>query len=97
MDFDYKNRRFVSSISLDHFEAEENLKKMPEYRKLVRQYNDTGVLLMKFELSVQEKYRNPRIRHIESMIAKTVLKSDNSGDLTVNFDPFFQNFLKVGY
>ena len=34
-------------------EEEENLKKMPEYRKLVKQYNDTGVFLMKFELQEQ--------------------------------------------
>ena len=38
---------------IDHFEEEENLKKMPEYRKLVKQYNDTGVFLMKFELQEQ--------------------------------------------
>ena len=79
---------------IDHFEEEENLKKMPEYRKLVKQYNDTGVYLMKFELTEQEKFRNPRIRQIETMIAKPVLKSNNVGDLTVNFDPYFYNFLK---
>ena len=79
---------------IDHFEEEENLKKMPEYRKLVKQYNDTGVFLMKFELQEQEKFRNPRIRQIESMIEKPILKSNNVGDLTVNFDPFFHNFLK---
>ena len=79
---------------IDHFEEEENLKKMPEYRKLVKQYNDTGVFLMKFELQVQEKFKNPRIRQIETMIAKPVLKSNNVGDLNVNFDPFFYNFLK---
>ena len=38
---------------IDHFEEEDNLKKMPEYRKLVKQYNDTGVFLMKFELQEQ--------------------------------------------
>ena len=41
---------------IDHFEEEENLKKMPEYRKLVKQYNDTGVFLMKFELQEQVIY-----------------------------------------
>ena len=79
---------------IDHFEQEENLKKMPEYRKLVKQYNDTGVFLMKYELQVQDKFRNPRIRQIESMIAKPVLKSNNIGELSLNFDPFFYNFLK---
>ena len=38
---------------IDHFEEEDNLKKMPEHRKLVKQYNDTGVFLMKFELQEQ--------------------------------------------
>ena len=28
------------------------------------------------------------------MIEKPILKSNNVGDLTVNFDPFFHNFLK---
>ena len=79
---------------IDHFEEEENLKKMPEYKKLVKQYNDTGVFLMKFELNVQEKFRNPRIRQIETMIAKPVLKSNTIGELSLNFDPFFYNFLK---
>ena len=44
---------------IDHFEEEENLKKMPEYRKLVKQYNDTGVFLMKFELQEQVFFVNP--------------------------------------
>jgi Dynein heavy chain, N-terminal region 1 len=38
---------------IDHFEEEENLKQMPEYRKLVKQYNDTGVMLMRYEINVQ--------------------------------------------
>ena len=79
---------------IDHFEEEDNLKKMPEHRKLVKQYNDTGVFLMKFELQEQENLRNPRIHQIESMFEKPILKSNNVRDLTVNFDPFFHNFLK---
>ena len=79
---------------IDHFEEEENLKKMPEYKKLVRQYNDAGVVLMRFEINVQEGWRNPRIRQIEDMIAKPVLKSNNVGDLQINFDTYLYNFLK---
>jgi hypothetical protein len=38
---------------------------MPEYRKLVKQFNDTGVVLMKHEVEVQMAWlrRNPSIRH----------------------------------
>ena len=79
---------------IDHFEEEENLKQMPEYRKLVKQYNDTGVMLMRYEINVQEGWKNPRIRQIEDMISKPVLKSNVTGDLQVNFDPYFYNFLK---
>jgi dynein heavy chain len=79
---------------IDHFEEEENLKQMPEYRKLVKQYNDTGVMLMRYEINVQEGWKNPRIRQIEDMISKPVLKSSVTGDLQVNFDPYFYNFLK---
>ena len=49
---------------------------------------------MKYEIQVQESWRNPRIRQIEDMISKPVFKSDNAGDLQVNFDSYFYNFLK---
>ena len=45
---------------------------MPLHRKLVRQYNDTGMILMKFECEVESLRRNPSIRQIETMIAKPV-------------------------
>ena len=49
---------------IDHFEEEENLKQMPEYKKLIRQYNDAGVVLMKFEINVQvEKYNKKTIKY----------------------------------
>lgn len=67
---------------------------MPEYKKLVRQYNEVGVVLMRFEINVQENWRNPRIRQIEDMIAKPVLKSNVTGDLQLNFDTYLYNFLK---
>jgi hypothetical protein len=37
---------------------------MPEYRKLVKQFNDTGVILMRHEVDVQTAWlnRNPSIR-----------------------------------
>jgi hypothetical protein len=39
-------------------------RKMPEYRKLVKQFNDTGVILMRHEVDVQTAWlnRNPSIR-----------------------------------
>ena len=62
---------------------------MPEYKKLIRQYNDAGVVLMKFEINVQESWKNPRIRQIEEMIAKPVLKSNVTGDLQVKIKHIF--------
>ena len=32
----------------------ENLKRLKEYRKLIKQYNESGVFLMQYELKVQE-------------------------------------------
>ena len=37
---------------IDHFEAEKLLVERPEYRKLVRQYNELVTDLMKYELEV---------------------------------------------
>ena len=38
---------------------------MPEYLKLVKQFNDTGVVLMQYELKIQTAWntRNPTIRY----------------------------------
>ena len=33
---------------------------MPEYKKLIRQYNDAGVVLMKFEINVQVEKNNKK-------------------------------------
>ena len=39
---------------------------MPEYAKLVKQFNDTGVVLMQYELKVQTTWnsKNPSIRSV---------------------------------
>ena len=38
---------------MEHFTSQKTLRHRPEYRHLVRQYNDTGTLLMRFEVGVQ--------------------------------------------
>ena len=67
---------------------------IPLHRKLVRQYNDTGMILMKFECEVESLRRNPSIRQIETMIAKPVLKEQLAGGLQLNFDPVLYNMLR---
>ena len=67
---------------------------MELHRKLVRQYNDTGMILMKFECEVESARRNPSIRQIETMIAKPVLKEQLAGGLQLNFDPILYNMLR---
>ena len=49
---------------------------MPEYRKLVKQFNDAWVVLMKHEVRVQLAWlhRNPSIRDMESKMAMPVLR-----------------------
>ena len=49
---------------------------------------------MKFELNVQENWKNMKIQEIEEMISKSVFCTDVSGDLKSNFDPNFYTFLK---
>ena len=83
------------SYFMEHFKSQRTLRHRPEYKHLVKQYNDTGVMLMKFELNVQENWKNLKIQEIESMISKPVFSSDISGDLRCNFDPIFFTFLKV--
>ena len=81
---------------IDHFETEGSLKRRPEYRKLVKQYNDVGVTLMKFECEIEEGHKNCKIRRVEKMIAKPVLKASEPGSsqLVVNFDPLLCQLLK---
>jgi len=47
---------------MEHFKSQRTLRHRPEYRHLVKQYNDTGVMLMKFELDVQENWKNLKIQ-----------------------------------
>ena len=81
---------------IDKFEKQENIKRMPEYRRLVKQFNDTGVCLMQFELRVQTAWgeKNPSIRKIEEKIAFPVLKETKAGKLEMNFDESFFALLK---
>ena len=82
--------------TIDKFEVKDNLKRMPEYRKLVKQYNDTGTVLMQYELKIQEAWHrhNPSIRHIEDKIALPILRESKQGELQVNFDESFYALLK---
>jgi hypothetical protein len=49
---------------------------MPEYRRLVKQYNEAGVILMKHEVRVQMAWlnRNPSIREMEKKMAMPILR-----------------------
>ena len=82
---------------------QKQLVKRPEYRKLVRQFNEVcneisktsscfivqlGTDLMKFELEVEREQKNPKIRRVEKMLAQPILKmKEESNQLIVNFDP----------
>ena len=47
-----------------------------------------GTELMKYELDVEREQRNPRIRRVEKMLAKPILRvHEESDQLEVNFDP----------
>ncbi len=63
---------------MEHFKSQRTLRHRPEYRHLVRQYNDTGVMLMRYELGVQENWKNLKIQEIEAMISKPVFANDNA-------------------
>ena len=76
------------------FYSEESFRKIPGYKRIVKQYNDVGVILMKYEIEIQEGFKSPKIRSIEAMIAKTVMASSVTGELSLNFDPFLNNFLR---
>ena len=79
---------------MENFKSQKTLRHRPEYKHLVKQYNDTGVMLMRFELNIQETWHNLKIHEIEEMISKSIFASDLAGDLKSNFDPVFFTFLK---
>ena len=78
---------------IDRLEEEEDLKRLPSYRRLVRQYNKTGVIMMQYEVKIEEKLKAPRLRTLNTMLAKPVVKSMPAGQLVVNFDPYLLSFL----
>ena len=55
-------KRYISPLSLVNrvdkyyplIGQVENLKRLKEYRKLIKQYNESGIFLMQYELKVQE-------------------------------------------
>ena len=50
---------------------------------------------MKFELEVEREKKNPKIRRVEKMLAKPVLKiQDDTNELMVNFDPHLIQMLR---
>ena len=53
---------------INYFEKNECLNQRKEYQKLVQQFNDNGVLLMKYEIQCENNKKNPTIRQVESMI-----------------------------
>ena len=79
---------------MEHFQLQKTLRHRPEYQHLVKQYNETGVMLMKFELDIQENWKNLRIRQIEFMISKPIFRTDEFGNFVGNFDKTFYTFLK---
>lgn len=78
---------------MEHFMDQLTLKNRPEYSNLVKQYNDTGTMLMRYELDVQENWKNLRIRQIEKMISKPIFAM-KGGEFISNFDKVFYTFLK---
>ena len=79
---------------MEHFMEQKTLKNRPEYANLVKQYNETGVMLMRYELDVQENWKNLRIRQIEKMISKPIFATNGNGEFISNFDKVFYTFLK---
>ena len=84
-----KLRHFV-----DQFEKEKGIRRLPEYREVVRLYNDTGVNFMKLELQAQEGWCSPTIRELETLIGKPVLCTDDAGLVRVNFDGALLKFFR---
>ena len=91
----YWVRSLVERIKyfIDHLEEEGSFKKIPTYRKLVRQYNNTGVMLMKYEIQLEESLKPPRMKTMNTLLAQPVVRSVTGGKLLVNFDPILENFL----
>ena len=81
---------------INTFEKQKKMKKLPEYRKLVKQYNDTGVFLMQYELKIQEGWnnRNPKFKEVEKKISLPILRESNTGEILMNFDTSFYSLLK---
>ena len=79
---------------INYFEKNECLNQRKEYQKLVQQFNDNGVLLMKYEIQCENNKKNPTIRQVESMIGKPVLKELLSGQIILNFDQMLFNILR---
>lgn len=76
---------------MEHFQLQKTLRHRPEYQQLVKQYNETGVMLMKYELEVQEGWKNLRIRQIEYMISKPIfaLPSASTTSATTTAHPSY--------
>ena len=78
---------------LDHLEQEESLKRLPSYRRLVRQYNNTGVMMMQYEIKIEETLKAPKMRTLDAMLALPIVKVIPVGIYQVNFDPYLLSFL----
>lgn len=70
--------------------------KRKEYNKLIQQYNDLGVNLMKFECEIEDSLKIVKIRRLEKMMARPILKYENSEstEMVVNFDPYLGQLLR---
>ena len=80
---------------IEHFENTESLNRRREYRKLVKQFNDTGVMLMKYEIACESNKKNATIRQVEAMLAKSVMaEQSTTGTIIINFDQMLYNILR---
>ena len=79
---------------LDLLEAEEGARCLRSYRALVAQYNKVGLAMMRYELRLEQRPSGLKIRSLEAMLARPVVRSQAGGRLEVNFDPVLQNFLE---
>ena len=51
-------------------------------------------MLMRYELEIQETWKNLKIRQIEHMISKPIFSTNDQGNFIGNFDKIFYTFLK---
>ena len=51
-------------------------------------------MLMRYELEIQETWKNLKIRQIEHMISKPIFATNDQGNFIGNFDKIFYTFLK---